>query len=96
MVIVEFYKTDVGGVEHVTESLEMPRFADRQSFVLWAQIALPNRRDGPSIEEWPEAVLALSSRRNDPRIEEWPEAVRAIDQSGNQLFRSSLSDQSQA
>ena len=77
MVIVEFYKTDVGGVEHVTESLRMPRFADRQSFVLWAQIALP-------------------SRRNDPNIEEWPEAVRAIDQSGNELFRSSLSDKSRA
>ena len=77
MVIVEFYKTDVDGVEHVTESLRMPRFADRQSFVLWAQIALPSRRKGPSIEEW-------------------PEAVRAIDQSGNELFRSSLSDKSRA
>ena len=50
MVIVEFYKTDVGGVEHVTESLRMPRFADRQSFVLWAQIALPSRRNGPRLK----------------------------------------------
>ena len=77
MVIVEFYKTDVDGVEHVTESLRMPRFADRQSFVLWAQIALPSRRNGPNIEDW-------------------PEAVRAIDQSGSELFRSSLSDKSRA
>jgi len=77
MVTVEFYKTDIGGVERVTESLRMPRFADRQSFILWAQIGLPNRR-------------------SDSNIEEWPEAVRAVDQSGNELFRWSLPDQSQA
>jgi hypothetical protein len=78
MVTVEFYTMAVGGgVKRVLESRRMPRFADEESFILWAQIALPNRR-------------------SDPNIEEWPEAVRAVNQSGNELFRWSPSDQSQA
>jgi len=59
MVTVEFYKADFGGVGRFTESLRMPRFADRQSFVLWAQIALSNRRGNPDTAELPDAVRAV-------------------------------------
>ena len=62
MVTVEFYKTDVGGVEHVTETRRMPRFADRESFVLWAQIALPSRRGNV---ESPDAVRAIDQSGNE-------------------------------
>lgn len=64
MVTVEFYKSDVNGVERVTEVLRMPRFADRQSFVLWAQIALSNRHGDPDTAALPEAVRAVDEIGN--------------------------------